>query len=231
MSRTLNVVRMQFINKWTYVWIPLIILGSAFAFTFAIYAILAAAGVEGAMVGGGSQAPLWYFLAVGIQALTLTFPFSQAMSLTRREFYLGSLLTAAIASAALSIVFIVGGSIERATGGWGMNGWFFYLEWVWADGPLVAAFVYFTAAMLFFVTGFGIATAYKRFGAPGLTLTLVGLGAVLVLVLFIIGRLNAWVEVFTWLSIQGSLGLALWGVVLTAVVAAGAFLTLRRAVP
>ena len=41
MNRTLNVVRMQLINKQTYIWIPLIILGGAFVLALAIYAILA----------------------------------------------------------------------------------------------------------------------------------------------------------------------------------------------
>ena len=88
-NRTLSVVRMQLINKQTYIWIPLIILGGAFVLAMAIYAILAGSGVPGPFYGGGAQAPLWYFGIVGIQALTLTFPFSQAMSVTRREFYLG----------------------------------------------------------------------------------------------------------------------------------------------
>ena len=71
----------------TYIWIPLIILVGALVLTLAIYAILAGNGAPGPFYGGGSQAPLWYFLIVGIQALTFTFPFSQAMSVTRREFY------------------------------------------------------------------------------------------------------------------------------------------------
>ena len=102
MNRTLSVVRMQLINKQTYIWIPLIILGGAFVLALAIYAMLAGSGVTGPFYGGGAQAPLWYFLVVGIQALTLTFPFSQAMSVTRREFYLGTLLTAALTSAILA---------------------------------------------------------------------------------------------------------------------------------
>ena len=92
MSRTLNVVRMQFVNRQTYIWVPLLVLVGAFVLSLMIFAMIPDDGVK---VGGGSQAPLWYFLVVGVQSLTLTFPFSQAMSVTRREFYLGTLLTAA----------------------------------------------------------------------------------------------------------------------------------------
>jgi len=231
MSRTLNVVRMQLINRQTYIWIPLIILGASFAITLAIYGILLTAGVETVKFGGGAQAPLWYFLAVGVQALTLSFPFSQAMSVTRREFYLGTVITAALTSALLALIFVVGGLVEQATGGWGMNGYFFALDWVWADGPLVAGVFFFVLAMLFFVIGFGSATVYKRFGALWLTLVYVVIAVLLVGVLWLIGRTDTWVEVFGWFAEIGSGGLTLLMVGATLLVGATSFPVLRRAVP
>jgi hypothetical protein len=228
MSRTLNVVRMQLVNRQTYIWIPLIVLAGALLLSLAVYALIPS---DGPKLGGGAWAPLWYFLVVGVQALTLTFPFSQAMSVSRREFYLGTLLTAAITSTILAAIFVVGGYIESATNGWGMNGWFFRVDWVWESGPLGAALFHFVNAMLFFVTGFWAATIYKRFGGVWLTVVLVGLGALFVLALFVIGRLEAWTQVFTWFATQGAVGLALWGVVVIAALAAIAFATLRRAVP
>jgi len=230
-SRTISVVRMQLINKQTYIWIPLIVLGGAFLLALAIYAMLANSGVTGPKYGGGAQAPLWYFLVVGIQALTLTFPFSQAMSVTRREFYLGTLLTAALTSSILSLIAVVGGLIERATDGWGVNGWFFGLPWMWEAGPLGALLVNFVAAMLFFVVGFWAATIYKRFGGVVLTIVLVGIGVLFVAGMWLVGQLDAWADVFGWFSTVGVVGLSLWGAVLAVVLAAIAFLTLRRAVP
>ncbi|MCH6230629.1 hypothetical protein MK786_07745 [Microbacterium sp. CFH 31415] len=231
MSRTVNVVRMQLINRQTYIWVPLLVLGGAFLLTLAIYAMLESAGVTGEKYGGGAQAPLWYFCVVGVQSLTLSFPFSQAMSVTRREFYIGTLLTAAASSLVLASVYVVGGAIENATGGWGLNGYFFYLPWVWEGGPAVALVFWFTAAMLVFVSGFWAATIYKRAGTIAVTLVLVGLGALLVLWMYLVGRMDAWAEVFTWFATQGALGLALWGLLLGAVLAGVSYLTLRRAVP
>lgn len=231
MNRTIGVVRLQLVNKQTYIWVPLIVLGGAFAISLAIYALIAGAGAQGPMYGGGAQAPLWYFLVVGIQALTLTFPFSQALSVTRREFYLGTLLTAILTSALLAIVFMIGGLIEYATNGWGINGWFFIIPWVSERGILAGGLFYFVVAMMFFVVGFWAATIYKRFGSMWLTIVLVGLGVVLVAAMWFIGLLDAWGQVFTWFAAQGALGLSLWGLVLVAVLAASAFFTLRRAVP
>ncbi|GAA2980213.1 hypothetical protein JOD63_002823 [Microbacterium terrae] len=228
MSRTLNVVRMQLVNRQTYIWVPLLVLAGSFLLSLAIYALIP---TDEAKYGGGAQAPLWYFLAVGVQALTLTFPFSQAMSVTRREFYLGTLLTAAMTSGILAVIFTVGGLIEEATGGWGMNGWFFRLDWIWGSGPLAALVFYFISAMLFFIVGFWSATIYKRFGSLILTAALVGLGVVLVGVVFLITWLEVWPQVWTWLVTQGPVGFTGWMTLIAAVLAAGSFTTLRRAVP
>ncbi|MDO8383339.1 MAG: hypothetical protein Q7T17_10215 [Microbacterium sp.] len=228
MSRTLNVVRMQLINKYTYIWIPLIVLGGAFLVSLALYAIIPG---DGEKIGGGAQAPLWYFLVVGVQALTLTFPFSQAMSVTRREFFLGTYLTAAITAAILAAVFVIGGLIENATDGWGLNGWVFHLDWIWQSGPLGAFVFYFLLAMLFFSLGFWSATIYKRFGTLWLTVTLLGIALLLVGVLWLIGRTDSWGSVFAWIGSQGSLGLALWSILVIALLAATSFIPLRRAVP
>jgi hypothetical protein len=228
MSRTLNVVRLQLVNRQTYIWIPLLILGGAWVLTLIIFTMIPGGGVK---FGGGAQAPLWYFMFVGIQALTMTFPFSQALSVTRREFYLGTLVTAALTSGILASIFVIGGLVEYATQGYGMNGYFFYIDWLWEAGWWAAWLSYFVVAMLLFVTGFWGATIYKRGGPMALTIVLVGLGAVLVGLMWLTGWMSAWGRVFGWIGAQGSLGLTLWGVLLIAVLAATSYLTLRRAIP
>ena len=85
--------------------------------------------------------------------------------------------------------------------------------------------------MLFFVVGFWAATIYKRFGGVALTIVLVGIGVLFVAGMWLVGQLDAWADVFGWFSTVGVVGLSLWGAVLAVVLAAIAFLTLRRAVP
>src|SRR5690606_30593787 len=129
--------------------------------------------------GGGGQAPLWVFFAVGLSAMTMTFPFSQAMSITRREFFVGTLIAAMLGSAFMGVLFLIGGGIEMATNGYGVNGYVFHLPWLWEAGPLGAFVVYFTLALFFFVVGFTGATIYKSWGPVVLTIA----SLVLVLVL------------------------------------------------
>ena len=226
--RTLNVVRLQFVNTQTFVWVPALVLGGAWVLTLLIYWIVQSAGGVDVKIGGGSQAPLWYFLIVGVQAMTLTFPFSQAMSLTRREFYVGSLAAAAVSGLGMSLIFVLLGLVERATDGYGMNGYFAYLEWVWEEGPLAAGLTYFVLTMLYFIVGFWFATIFKRFGTAKLVIVMLGIALVLVGFIALVTWQLAWPEVWRWLAETGSLGLTMWAVLAGALLAIGSYLTLRR---
>ncbi len=228
MSRILNVVRLQLINKQTFVWVPLIVLAGAVVISVLIYAMIP---VDTAKYGGGGQAPLWYFFAIGLSALTLTFPFSQAMSITRREFFLGTTVAAALGSLLMAVVFVLGGMIEQVTGGWGVNGYVFHLPWLWEAGALSAGLTYFTLAMFFFFIGFLGATIYKRWGAMVTAVVGFGLALVLVGVVFFITRLELWGQVAQAFATLGALGLTLWMLVVVAALAGISYLVLRRATP
>ncbi|UNK70769.1 hypothetical protein [Microbacterium sp. H1-D42] len=228
MRRTLNVVRLQLINKNTFVWVPLIVLGAAVLMSVLIYALIP---TDAPKYGGGGQAPLWVFFAVGLSAMTLTFPFSQAISITRREFFIGTMLSAILGAAFMGVLFLIGGGIEKLTNGYGVNGWVFYLPWIWEAGPLGAFVVYFTLAMFFFVVGFTGATVYKRWGAIAVTVASVGIGLILIGLLFLVTRLELWGQVGPAIVQLGALGLALWGLVVVAVLMLFSFLAFRQTIP
>lgn len=226
--RTFNVIRLQLINKGTFLWYPLMILGAATIISILIYAMIP---VDTPKYGGGGQAPLWYFFAVGMSAMTLTFPFSQAMSITRREFFFGTMLTAILGSAVMAVLFLIGGGIEMLTDGYGVNGYVFYLPWLWDAGPLGAFVVFFTLALFFFVVGFTGATIYKSWGQLVLLIVSIGLGLILVGLLFLVTRLDLWNHVGATIMDLGALGLALWGLAITAVLTLVSFLAFRRTIP
>lgn len=228
MSRTLNVVRMQLANRETFVWVPLLILGSSFVISLIIWGILAAGGVTSNMYGGGAQAPLWYFVVVGVQALTLTFPFSQALSVTRREFFLGTMLTAALTAGILALIFVIGGLIEIATKGWGIGGYFFALDWLWASGPFAAGLFFFTLTMMVFTLGFWAATVYKRWGSFRLTLVIVGIALVLLAAVWFITVTRSWPEVMGFIIESGVWGLTAVLAVITLAQALGSAAVLRK---
>ncbi|WP_420113790.1 hypothetical protein [Pseudactinotalea sp.] len=228
MSRILDVVRMHLLVRLTFVTLPLIILGGAFAVTLTIFALIPSDGIK---VAGAGQAPLWYFLSVGVMAQTRTFPFSQAMSITRREFFLGTMLTGLLASATLAAVFVVLGLIERATGGWGMNGWIYFLDDFGGGNVAVAFLAYLVIAMLAFTTGLAFATIYKRFRVLGLWAAIAAVVIALLAAVFVITRTESWPAVGEFLGGAGPLTLAGLGAVLIAVVGVSNYFVLRRTQP
>lgn len=228
MRRTLNVVRLQLINRATFIWVPLIVLAAATVMSVLIYALIP---VSTPKYGGGGQAPLWVFFAVGMSAMTLTFPFSQAISITRREFFLGTMLAAVMGSAFMGVLFLIGAGIESLTNGWGVNGFVFLLPWLWEAGPLGAFVVYFTLALFLFIVGFTGATIYKRWGAVTVASVGVAVGLLLVAGVFLITRFELWGQVGSTIDALGAVGLALWGLLGVVVLAGLSFLAFRRATP
>lgn len=228
MNRVINVMRMQLINRWIFIGIPLIILAASFLLTLLIWSFIPSGGVR---FSGGSQAVMWYFFALGIQSLTLTFPFSQGLSITRRTFFVGTLALFSIIALITAVTYWILGVLEQATGGWGVNGRFFALDWI-ADGPWYQPIAfYFAVMMALFLIGFWAATIYKRWRAAGLLTAGIGVALALVGTLYIIGSRSAWAEVGAFLSSQTQLNVAGWLAVLALALAGASFLTLRRAEP
>ena len=229
MNRVIKVARMQLINKWTFLGIPMVILVAAAAFTFAIWALIPREAVEGPMFSGAAQAPMWYFLALGIQSLTLTFPFSQAMSVSRRTFYLGTLGLFALIALGYSILYYLLGLVETATGGWGFNGQLFALGWIADNHPLIQILFYFVAMVLLFMIGFWCATVYLRWKATGLLIAGIGFAVLLLGLLALVGLNDAWPQLGAWFASMQVLGLSIVLGLVCVVLAGGSYLTLRRA--
>ncbi|MFT4259676.1 hypothetical protein [Microbacterium sp.] len=226
--RTLNVIRLQMINRSTFLWTPLIILAGATLLSILIYAMIP---VDTPKYGGAGQAPLWYFFAIGIGAMSYTFPFSQAMSITRREFFFGTMLTAVIASALMGGLFVLGGGIELATGGYGVNGYVFYLPWMWESGAFGAFLVFFTLSLLLFLLGFTGAAIYKSWGQTVLTIVWVGLALLFILLVFLATRFELWGAFWAGVGGLGAAGLAAWGLLVVAVLMLVSFFAFRRVTP
>lgn len=227
MNSVVNVVRLQLVNKQGYVLIPLMVLGAALLMTLIIFSLVPLDGPKYAY--GATFAPLWAFAIVGSQALTATFPFSQALSVTRRDFHLGALAAASLSSVMLALIYLVIALIERATNGWGTNG-HFALPGLGGDVPTLAFLGYFVIAMLFFVLGYFNTAIQQRWGTTALIAVLSVGALVLTAAVALITRAGAWAALGTWFVGQGALSLILWGFALTALLAGGAYLIMRRIV-
>ncbi|WP_231391814.1 hypothetical protein [Arthrobacter sp. 35W] len=228
-NRAVKVARMQLINKWTFLGIPAIILTGSFLLSLAVFAVIPVP--DAPKYSGAGQAVMWYFFALGIQSLTLTFPFSQGMSVSRRSFFLGTVGLFAVVALVVSGLYVLLGMAEVATKGWGMNGRMFALQWIADSGVGVQFLFYFALMMLLFILGFWFATVYKRWGATGMLVLWLAVGVLLVGLVALVTWQDWWAPVGTWLAAQGPLGITGWSLLFTALLGGGAYLTLRRATP
>lgn len=228
MTETLKVLRLQLVIKQTFVWMPLIVLTGAVLLSLLVFALIPYDGVKWS---GAAQAPLWYLFVVGTMALTRTFPFSQALSVTRRDYLLGTMLTAAITSAGLATVFLVGTAIERATQGWGMNGYVFTFEPFLEQGPVVAWLAYLVSGLLCFTGGVLSATVYKRFGALWLTVAWIVAVAVMIGLAVLVYRVVPLATLDAWAAAQTVLTGTAYAAVLLVGLVGLTHLVLRRTLP
>jgi hypothetical protein len=222
MNRILDVARLHFMSRGIFVWWPLITIGVLQAIRW----VAAAASSDAEAIS--FQLPLLaYFFGSGIRAVNNIFPFSQTLGVTRREYFFGALLTSAFISAIYAAVAVAFGFAEQATHGWGMDAWFFFLPWVWQNGPAGVAALAFLGAMLLFAAGFSAGTFGKRFKGLGEVGQMVFFGT-LIAAFVVWGGTRA--EAF---FAQTTPVAALWSffLPLTTLFAAASFLMLRRATP
>lgn len=224
-GRTMNVVRLQLLNTHSFVLVPLIVLAGAALVSILIFAMIPGDDVK---VAGAANAPMWYFVALGVQAMTLAFPFSQAMSITRREFYVGSLIMGVIGAVGMATLFIILAGIETLTNGYGVNGRVAKLDYLFEPGWASAWLSYFAFTLFLFVVGFLMATIWKRFGTLAVVSVGVVTGLVVLVAIFIITKASAWMSVIGWFVDITALGVTLIGLGVTAVLTVVSYALLRR---
>jgi hypothetical protein len=220
---------MQMLNRWQFVGIPLLVLSTALAFVIVIGALLVP-GSKPFYTGAG-QAALWCFVIGGVQSLTLTFPFSQGLSITRRAYFIGTTGVFALLTLGLAILFYLLGLVENATDGWFVHGYVFALPWVTSQSWYGTMALVWAIGYLLFISGFWLATLYKRWAINGALVAGVGIALIFLIIAAVITFTHNWAAFGQWAMQQTPLSLAGGILVAIAVLVGVSFLTLRRALP
>lgn len=231
MNRTAVAARLHTVHALVALGIPWVVVGSSFVINLLVWAALPPDARD--QGGTGGLVSLYVTVAiVFLQSVTQLFPMALGLSLSRRTFYLGTVLAAAVQSLVYGVDLTLLTAVEDATDGWGLGLSF------WAPGPvdvgnpalqvLVFAVPMFLAASV----GMGLGVVVKRWGQLGMWV----LGIVLLLVTGIAAALltwrGGWSSVGAFFVDTSVVALLLAGPAVLAVLLVGAgFLGLRRAVP
>lgn len=208
---------------------PLGILAIAFLIPWTIFALVDA---NEQSYTGGMSALLGVALAFYISAMTQTFPFAVGMSVTRRDYFAGTLLVALVQTLGFGTILWLLALIERASDGWGVKMVMFDIPGQFTDNPMLQLATF--LAFMSLVAGLGllIGSVYQRWRLTGLygmgTAVLLFFGGAAILLTW----LNGWSALGSWLvDTPRFLPMVAVPVALTAAGLVGAWAALRRSTP
>ena len=232
MNRVVAAARLHLMNPLQIIGIPWGIALLSFAINLPIWALTPASDQPGGGVTGGVISLYITVLVVYIQSVTQLMPFAMGMSLSRRTFYLGTVLIAVVTALGYGLALSALTAVEDATGGWGVRLNF------WSPGPFdvdnAALQVVVSGAPMLAAAFVGVAigVVVKRWGPTGLWTLVVGAIALFGSLAILISWRRAWGDVGTWLVDQSMVTLAVTiPVVLALATAALSFAGIRRVVP
>lgn len=222
-----DVLALQYGNPRRMIGVPLLILGGVVVITVVVsVAVLRAGGTVAGAQGNGSilWSVLGYTVALGVQNVATSFPFSLALGSSRRAFVLGNLLTAAAQALLVAIAGVALLGLEVLTDGW-FIGVHVLRSGLTGDGdPLVLGGAMLLGVLMAMSIGGVFAAAWVRFGARGPIGLAVGGSALLVAVLLILAPFAASVR-----PVVDAIQPWWVAVLLTAVALVCQYLFLRRA--
>lgn len=225
MNTMVNVARYHLVDRLQYLVLPVGVTFFAFLVNLTIFATLQE---DHENYSGGLFTLFVFMLVCGALSMTKSLPFGLALGVSRRSYYLGTILLVAGLSALYSVGIVVFQAIEGATGGWGLSLNYFRVPWL-LDGPwyltLLTAFVLLT---LMFVYGMWYGLIYRRAAVLGVVVFGAAQGLVLLGIVLVLTWTASWSKIgtfFSTLTVGGMTGVL---ALLVAIAAAGGFATMRR---
>jgi uncharacterized membrane protein YhaH (DUF805 family) len=203
MNRVLAAARMHLVHPLVILGVPWMVVGISFAINLPIWGLGDIAEQSGDQGFTGGLASLYItVLIVFVQAVTQMFPFAMGVSLSRRTFYAGTALVAAVQAVVYGLALTALNTVENASNGWGVGLSF------WGPGPLdvgnpaLQVLVYALPMLGCAFLGMAIGVVFKRWGPNGLWA--LGIGTLLVLggLAVLITGLRVWGDVGSWLVDQ-----------------------------
>lgn len=224
MNRVVGIIKTHLADKLTWLILPWLILGISFACNLIVGSL-----ADEKIYTGGLASIYIYMLVVGIGSVGQTFPFLIGFCTRRKDYFLGTAATIAIISFLSAIVLLLIGYVERETGQWGMELYFFNVKYL-SDGPLLERFwILFTLMINLFFCGFAISSIHRKFGRNGLYFFFIALSVVMTVASYLITLNEKWKPIFGWMADISVMELANGLFLGTLIYVLFSYLLLRRA--
>ncbi|NLE11338.1 MAG: ABC transporter permease [Actinobacteria bacterium] len=227
MSTLVKVVRYHLVKPDNLVFVPWAVLVVGFAVN--VMVVATTFGGQSTIRYMGTLAALYLtFSVAGVTSITRALPLGLSLGLSRRSFYLGTVLTAVSLAVVYGLFLAFLQAIERWTNGWGLSIGVFRAPFI-LDGPWYLTWVMsFVLLTLLFVWGVWFGLVYRRWNLIGLWAFMAAQVIVGVVAALVVTWMGAWHHVghfFVTLSAPGIAGVvALFAMLFLA----GGFATIRR---
>lgn len=234
LNRAWHVTRLHFSNKWQTIGVPWLAVSVIFLANFVIWWLITSAQQpdDATSSYNGASAYLFvYMLVVAIQAMSRTFSFALGFSVTRRDYYRGTLLAFVLYSVSYGAALTLLSYVEEWTNGWGVGLGMFRTVFFGADALWMRLFIYVAAFLIFSLIGIACGTLYVRWRANGL-ITL-GVTAALLLIgsVALATLTKSWGQVGEWFVTAGVVGITAWLLLFSVLLTIFGYFVLRRATP
>ena len=226
-ANLVKVARLHLVDRFSYTWMVWGLMAFIFAINVAIFAVIPLTQPAGDFTG--ALISIYIFMAViGVQAATKFLPFAFTLGVSRRTYYLGTVLLVVGLCLVYAVVLTVLWWVEGLTGGWWMQLHFLRVPWI-LDGPwyqvLITNFVLMT---LVFVFGLWAGLIYRRFALIGSVIFFGCLSLIVVLGVMVITWRGAWVAFGSFVANLDMLAASSLVAVLAVLAGLGGYLTIRR---
>lgn len=225
MNRTLSVIKLHQRDKFSWVFIPLFILGSSFIVNWLISMMIS----ENTLYTGGIASLLVYMFVLGIIVVAQTFPFAISFSISRFNYFTGTIVMALLVSFGSALLLMLMSIIEnQLTNHWWSGLYFFHLPYLSDGNLLVQLLTFFLFTLHLFLWGFVFGSFYRKFNKNGLLILFPASLLGFTLGFYIITQNQWWVDIWLWLTKHTAFGLSLWLIPFILLNALLSFLMLRR---
>lgn len=235
-ARVPAVFRLQFAVRYSFIWLPMFIFALAWVLGIGIGLFIDSQmpdripAEDPIFSTGASQATIWYLAFMAAYTASHTFPFSLALSYSRRVYLMGTYLAFLVVAAGYGIAAMLAYYIERITDGFGREVYVFGAPSFENLGGGLGIGTFAVVVVLFFMCfGFFWAILYRRTTIPILWTVIIGVIVALLGAIVVITLNDWWFNIGLWLNDQTAFTLAAWGFLAVILLGAVNYLLIRKA--